>query len=438
MSGAPSPPMRPPKPAPPKHAPQPAKPNVFDTMMQPERRKVNLAQLSPKHIRKVLQSKGYDIPLVGGMNSRLRGAMDAYINGKPPKQYNDWAAKKYVSVVVKGASPTRVAAGGGGVLTAPGGGAAPKPSKAPVVKKGGAGIDLSTLGNIGANIGVDTPEAFADAIAQGESGQAVTDAQRQIDQAPGQYAQNTHDIGHWYDQVLASQATAAGRDKDIGAAGTGSIRDAVAAMVASLGGSANEGSGQVASTGQMDADMMQALATNQDQYNQDIRPLMQAEAAGAQTRETVRQSNDMRDLQNKLTDAKTAKGAARIRALMQIRQQNNALAQQRFENQLNLSNAREAAMMNGLKIASAGQVSVSPNTLAKASNGAMNQFVAYDDQGNQLPGYNTKKYNPQQVVKMVNNSYLGMGLNLKDPRVAQSAMATLRGLGINPDPRWYG
>jgi hypothetical protein len=399
-------------------------------------RQTNLAGMSPKQIQKMLIARGYDVGHPDGkLGSRTKTAMDAYIKGKPPKQYNDWAAQHYRSVVVRGSKPSALAAGGQSNVAGPppvGGGAAGG-GKA----SGGPKINLAGLDAIGSNIGVDTPEGFADAVAQAQAGQGVTDAQRQIDQAPGQYAQNSHDIEHWYQQVLDSQGVAAGRDKEMGAAGTGSIKDAVAAMVAGLGGSANEGSASVAQAGAQDVGMMQALATNQDQYNQDVRPLMQAESAGASTRERARQSTDMRDLQNKLTDAKTAKGAARIQALMQIRQSNNQLAQQRFENQLNLSNAKEAALMNGLKIANGGLSAVSPNVLAKASNGAMNQFVHYDDQGNQLPGYSTKGMDPQQVVRNVNNAYLGMGLNLKDPRVGQSAMATLRALGVQPDPRWY-
>lgn len=412
---------------------------LIDKVTQPLKRRVNLADMNPKQIRRMLAAHGYDVPTVGGMNGHLKTAMDAYIKGKPPKQYNTWAAKRYVSVVMKGADPKKVAAGGGGVLSGPGGSKPPKPGNAPPKKNGGngGGPGINALAAIGNNIGVDTPESFADAVAQAEAGQGVTDAQRQINEAPAQYAQNTHDIGHWYDQVLDSQATAATRDKQIGAAGTASIADAVRAMVSSLGGSANEGSGMVAAAGKQDADMMQALATNQDQYNQDVRPLMQAESAGAMSRERARQSTDMRDLQHRLTDAKTAKGAARIEALMKIRSDNNQLAQQRFSNQLQVANLTQAGLIAQGKSIQANNKSLSPNTLAKASNGAMNQFVAYDDQGNQLPGYSTKKYNPQQVVQMVNNSYLGMGLNLKDPRVGQSAMATLRALGIQPDPRWY-
>jgi hypothetical protein len=395
-------------------------------------RQANLHSLSAKQVQTLLAAKGYKVPTSGKMDAQTKTAIDAYVSNKPPKQYNTWAAKVYAP---KAAPPHSLFGAQTGKL-------APTPA-APAGKKqtgpkGGLGVDLANLNDIGTSIGVDTPESFADVIANGTAGQAVTDAQRQIDRAPAQNAQNTHDIGHWYDQVLASQATAAGRDAEIGAAGTNSIRDAVKSVVASLGGAANEGSGMVAAEGQRGADMLQALSANEDQYNADVRPLMQAESAGANTRELTRQSNDMKDLQNKLTDAKTAKGAARIDALMKIRSDNNALAQQRFTNQLNLSNAKEAALMNGLKIAGGGASATSPNTLAKASNGAMNQFIAYDDQGNQMPGYSTKGKNPQQVVQMVNNAYLGMGLNLKDPRVAQSAMATLRGLGIQPDPHWYG
>ena len=397
-------------------------------------RRTNLAGMSPQQIQKLLIARGYDVGHPDGkLGSRTKTAMDAYIKGKPPQQYNTWAAKHYRSVVVPGSNPHALAAGGQSQVAGPppvgntGGG---KPIG------GGSKINLAGLDAIGSNIGVDTPEAFADAVAQAQAGQGVTDAQRQIDQAPGQYAQNSHDIEHWYQQVLDSQGVAAGRDKEIGAAGTGSIKDAVAAMVAGLGGSANEGSASVAQAGAQDVGMMQALATNQDQYNQDVRPLMQAESAGASTRERARQSTDMRDLQNKLTDAKTAKGAARIQALMQIRQSNNQLAQQRFENQLNLSNAKEAALMNGLKVASGG-TSVSPNVLAKASNGAMNQFLQYDANGNQMPGYSTKGLGVQQVVQQVGNAYRQMGLNLKDPRVRQSALATVQALGIPANPAWF-
>src|SRR6202008_2258408 len=51
--------------------------------------------ITPKQIQKLLSARGYDIPVDGKMGEKTKTAMDAYIKGKPAKQYNDWASRHF-------------------------------------------------------------------------------------------------------------------------------------------------------------------------------------------------------------------------------------------------------------------------------------------------------------------------------------------------------
>jgi peptidoglycan hydrolase-like protein with peptidoglycan-binding domain len=416
----------------PKRVPKP-KSNIFDKMNQPFDRQTNLAGMKPKQIQRLLRAKGYDVVVDGKLSPVTREAMNAYIKGKSPKQFNDYAARKYHSVVSKGADPHVVASGGAGVVSGAGGSHPPRPAKPPA--KGG-GIDLGGIDALGggADIGTDMPETSADHIAGLQFDAQINQAQRAIEQAAVQDPQNLHDIEHWYGQVLGSERTAAGRDTEISGAGKTSVGDAVAKIVASLGGSANEGAGLVGAAGADAVGMLSALGANQDQYNQDIQPLIQAESAGARARELASQHERSTERAGQLSDLRGQRGAASAAALLEIRDKNNALAQQRFQNKLALEQAREAAALSGLKIkgkaAAPGKGSFA-GTSANQKLGIMQTAVQT------IAGPDGKlRVDIPRAVQLVNNIIAGAGWDRHNPAVLNYRNQILMSAGITPQASW--
>jgi len=382
---------------------------------------------SPRQIQHYLAAHGYKITVDGIMGPQTKAAMAAFQKGVSAK---DWNKNKIQSGGKSGPGSlgSRFISQTKSVIKN-------APPKLPKPKLGAGGPNMAGLAAIGANIGLDTPESAAGSLADLQYGSAVRDAQSQLDKAPAQGAQNQHDIGHWYDQVLASQATAGTRDAEIGKASTASVGDAVASIIASLGGSANEGSAAVGQAGVDNAGMMAALGSSQDRYNQDMRPLLNAESAGARTSETVRQGNLVRDLHAQLTDAQDKRGSAQVQALMDIRNSNNQLAQTRFGNQMTLEQMRAAQRVAGVKVASTK--SGFNNTDPRVKNAAFNQALTL---AGDFIDPNTKQLKDgsiPSVVQRINGVVRSYGWSLTNPNVLAWRNSVLKTVGVTPDPSWH-
>jgi hypothetical protein len=239
-----------------------------------------------------------------------------------------------------------------------------------------------------ANYGTLLDPKMADAIAGQQFDPQIREAQFQLAKDPIQGKQNLTDIGSWYQQVLDSQKTAAGRDTAASHAGVASITDAAKALAASFGGSANMGASNIAETAQNGIDTQTALGTVQDQYNNDLRPILQNEKAGMLTNQTNKDQNltraDQLALENfqgqrgqaltaaqlQIRDANNSLSGNRANMLVGIKGSNNALAQQGFTNSLALAQAQIAAMMSGLQIQTAqakATKAIAPNAFMNAS-----------------------------------------------------------------------
>lgn len=214
-------------------------------------------------------------------------------------------------------------------------------------------IDLSGLDGlslIGAKIGHSLDPALADKLAGLEFDPQIHDQGILAGRQGRDAKQALHDIGQWYGQAEGAQGVAATRDHAISQAGVGSVKDAVSHIIASLGGSANEGSGLVGAAGADSIGTLAALGANQDQYNTDLAPLLKAEAAGQSSRQTARNAADAQSIAQKIVDLQGQRGQKKADYGMQITKENNALDQQRFQNQMALENARVAAALTGAKI----------------------------------------------------------------------------------------
>jgi hypothetical protein len=404
-------------------------------------------------MQRVLKRAGYNVVVDGKMGAQTRSARDAYARGKPPKQFNDWWARK------QGTRAASRGAAAAGAATRAAITAASKKSTAPKTqsKKTGPVVDESMVGTPiseglaqqGATL---MPGDAADKLAGLEYDTQLRDLGIEKARQPVQQRQNEADIGNWYDQALTSQATAGERDKEINAAGTASVTDAVSRILSSLGGGANEGAGVVGAAGATAVGTLAALGSNQERYNADLVPLLQTERSGALSRERAMGSTRAQDLALKLSGLQGEKGASRashqlemqqynneirdrrLERLMQIRAANNSLAQQQFQNKLALGEADMAAKGLGLRLMSAMKPANPQAAIAKASQNVIQMFA--DPNSGEV---SRRGQSIQQVVAQVKNGYAQAGLQLNDPAVQQAMYATTRTVlpNVAVDARWF-
>ncbi len=187
--------------------------------------------------------------------------------------------------------------------------------------------------------------------------------------SPLDTAQHVKDIGSWYGQVLSSLKTAGERDAALQSAAVNETTENTADIMSALGGSANAGSGLVGAAGAEAAGTLGALGLAQDQYNQDLRPLLEAEAAGQKVREQAAGSARLSDLQLQIQAALGQRGQAQVvnqfgidqannqvldnraQRAMEILQANNNARQVNFQNKYGVETTKLGAQVSGAKVA---------------------------------------------------------------------------------------
>lgn len=230
---------------------------------------------------------------------------------------------------------------------------------------GGQSIDPN-VANFGQLFNVDQT---AQAMAQQQFQPQINESQLALNRDPRQAAQNEQDVKDWYNQVIAAQGKAAGADKLATQQGVDATNAQTQALVQSLGGSANQGSGDVAAAGQNGANTLQAIGASQAGLDAELAPILQAQQAQAQRSQSnldlAQQQSDRLALENlqgqegnaqtsaqqQLMSANNSLDQSRQAALQQILEYNNSLKQQKYQNQLGLMNAQIAAAMNGVSMA---------------------------------------------------------------------------------------
>lgn len=243
-------------------------------------------------------------------------------------------------------------------------------------KGGGKGLGLGGGGggNVGqaiqeilANRGA-TPysDSFADSLAGAQYDQPIHDANIAVKRSGRDSAQNMHDIEHWYGQVVGAQRGANDQNQALGQQAGAAQQAAVQGIVDSLGG--GDAAGAVGAQGVGDQATLAQMSLAQNQYGQSMLPLLQAEQAGASSRQHAANVSHEQDLTNQLEELKQQRGAAvanhlfdirqanngikdkTLDRLMQIKQYNNQLSQQKFQNRLSSQEAAVAAAMTGAQI----------------------------------------------------------------------------------------
>lgn len=410
------------------------------------------------------------------------GSQKAKTARQQPESFTQFGTS--VTVVGKGGKQTRVATAGG----AGGRGTRPsKPSKPAKPARPAAAmptqtgpdvpalptLDVSGLAALDPSTGIIIPTALADdgakpfdaakvantlaglefdpVIAELVAGQQVTGRQN---------SQNERDIRNFYKQVLGSQAKAAKRDADISEAGVDSIEDATANIVSSLGGGANQGAGMVGAAGASAVGTLGALKTAQDQFNADIRPLLEAERAGSLSRERAAGTARLHDLATRLATARGQKGQAEAARRFEVTQANNEILdrildrklgivgannqtrQTRFSNAFGLEQAKIAAAISGVELTNstlaalsraAGEGEREPRTVPYALSPQALKDDAYNSFANRVESLKLAGLTPQEAFKAASTFFpRGYGWSMKNPAVAQlarDAIAEVYGLG---------
>jgi len=214
------------------------------------------------------------------------------------------------------------------------------------------GMLTNLLGN--ANSYQSLPTSLADQIAAPDTATANA-LQSQLDELPSAKKSALKNISDWYGQVQGAEGTAATRDKALADAGAGSIADATKGIMASLGGSAMAGSGQIGATGANDANTLSAIGASDKMLASDLAPIFDAMTAQAKdkTQQQFRQGGQ--DLTNQLATAKGQESADRANALMSILQANSQGRQTAFQNKAGLLNTLASLQISGINSQSQAQ-----------------------------------------------------------------------------------
>lgn len=325
--------------------------------------------------RSVLLKYGYNVAKVGGWNPRINSAWEHFIRhqGNKHKGAHSWnvsetghtggprrfkmanpragAGTQYPTAVGPPAPKARPKRnrGGGGANRDGGGGGYTDPDMMPVDDPyadpdqfpGIPPVDMK-----GFRTSRMIPRSMADTLAGMQFDPQIQELLGQIARGRRDTAQHKADIGAWYDQVGRSQETARQRDVEAGEGARRSVQGALDSILASLGGS--RGAGVVGASGLADLTDLAAQGASQDRYNADTAPLLQAERAGALSRETAMGSQRRSALDQALVGVRGQRGQARAKALLDIIAANNQGRQTNFQNRLALQNAAMAGASLGL------------------------------------------------------------------------------------------
>jgi hypothetical protein len=343
-------------------------------------------------LRQFLRNRGYHVPDTGGTEgSILKSALHNWSSGvhsRNPEAWNKANGRVNVrmdmapgphnnrpTVQQPGAEAGVQRAEAKGIASAnrphgPAGGPHPKPSGpaphmghgpkgggGPPPPPGGGGGDFmgmltSLLGN--ANFYQALPTSLADQIAAPDTA-AASALQSQIDELPSAKKKALSNISDWFGQVQGAEGKAASRDQSLADAGDASMADASKGIMASLGGSAMGGSGEIGAMGANDANTLSAIGASDKMLSSDLAPIFAAMTAQSKdkTQQQFRQGGQ--DLSNQLAAAHGQESADRANALMSILQANSTGRQTAFQNKAGLLNTLASLQISGMNSASEAQ-----------------------------------------------------------------------------------
>lgn len=314
------------------------------------------------------------------------------------------------------------------------------------------------------------PSVFAENQAAIQYDTMISQLERQKNLTAKEKNEAMKSLDSWYTQILGSLQKAGERDREITQAGVSSVQDITKSIISSIGGEANLASPTVGAAGVSEAGTLQALGAVQDQYNQDMGPIVEMEGASQKARVQAAAARNMAELSAQIADALKERGQAKTSAFQQAldynnqlrqqqlqnllgaRQANNALAQQIFQNKMGLNqtlvNNAIAQQEFGLKAAGmvqdAREDQASNRAAAlKARQGrlkdAMSNLMPLDA-AMQMPWASEASPDgtaPPQLVNHVLDSMKLAGINLGNPWAKAQAVRLIERYGMGTvNPTW--
>lgn len=418
-------------------------------------------------LRNFLRSKGYDLPKSNSatMGRRLISALDNWGITKIPAKFgpkdavtkllqdNGWKPnaqsglqKPKVWSQTYGQNRPKVMAPVNTILTRGGVPQSNPHDSVGTFDPSGLGAAADSVGSVpldealaksGAQL-IKDPQKLADALAGLQYDGELRDLNHAKDVNVRQTAQDLHDIGSWYDQALASRKTAATRDTAATAAGSQSVKDADAAIIASLGGDANGGATTIGDAAQASQGTLAAVGAAQDMFNADIQPIVTQERAGQLSAERAAGTKRNSDLATQIADVTGQRGGTvasrlfdiqqmnnsirdnQLGRLLDIKNANNQLAQQNFNNTLAIQQANLAALATGAKLAASG-AKPAKGSFAGTPASVKAQIAQRIFTDLQASGAKT----PQAAQAIVAARLRGAGWDLTNPAVAHYGQALL-------------
>lgn len=423
-----------------------------------------------KAMQQFLTNHGFQVSQDGILGPQTKAAAAAFrANHKGGAQ---WSAKNGTGVHPASTGAPGAVTGSGATV----GGTAPTPTgpAAPTAETEFTALLNSLLSKSGSVGTTMNPTSFGNAAAAPDTAAAAADA-LQVKENPLQEAQNQQDISSWYGldpnsssyktSVLGMLANAKTGDAAAGTAASSNIANLAQALAGSIGGSANAGSGTVAASGANDAGTLAALGTANMDYENNIAPLLAAEATGAKTNETnSNQQALLQLLQQQATDQGNAT-AARATGVASAIGSNNGVAQQNFANQGNLlSTLAQVASVdpNAAPLKDAEVQSIINENQAKAQAIASGKSATGTTPAptkvnlgsitanvTNMLGVGSDQRIPKgtslgAMARLIGSQLQAEGITKSDPRyqrLAQTVMGSYRmpdGSGINIPASWFG
>lgn len=270
------------------------------------------------------------------------------------------------------------------------------------------------------------PLSLADQIASPDTAAAQA-AQTELDQLPSAKKKALQNVMDWYGQVQSSEKTAAGRDQKIANQGAGAMSDNTKGIMASLGGSAMAGSGEIGAVGANDSNTLKALGANDAMLASDLAPIFNLVSADASNKTQQQFGQGKIQLENALAAAQGQGQQDRANAIMQILQANNTGRQTNYSNKAGLLNTLAGLQISGMNAAGQAQSRALTNALK------MKELQKNSGAGNPL-----EAMSPSQRADFVQKITGGLvdpsshKLSMSWPDALRAARNTARSAGLDP------
>lgn len=317
-----------------------------------------------RNMQRFLRKQGYNIPITGVNDQRTRDAKKNWSSGVKNRNPWKWNKQRGVGQLPNFDYSKYKPAGGGGGGSGDGG-------------SGGGDDSISGLGAVGA-AAQSTNNAMAKFMRRlakitkqgGGVGQMIPedlinqlkDSNSKIEKyakelyninvknLKAQNNQNVADIQAWYGDASKQFNIANERDAAINARSIAEMGAVQQGLVSSLGGSANPASATVAAAGNAGNAMLRSIGAAEEQYTNDMAPLITQEGAGMSSRQRALLSQQLAQLGNEFASGSLERRASNddelVNMQLAILQANNALSQQRYQNVVGGTSNELAALMS--------------------------------------------------------------------------------------------